>query len=66
MENHAKGGRGKNPHSSRTGNVSAPESASGQSQQVKSGQSANQNPDQPNADTLMNRGFFKRSGRKLL
>jgi len=66
MENHAKGGRVKNPHSSRTGNVSASEGASGQSQQVKSGQSANQNPDQPNADTLMNRGFFKRSGRKLL
>jgi len=66
MENHAKGERVKNPHSSRTGNVSAAEGASGQSQQVKSGQSGQQNPDQPNADALINRGFFKRSGRKLL
>ena len=66
MENQEKGGRVKNPLSSRNGNGSVPGGSTGQSQQVKSGHSGSQKPDQPNADTLMNRGFIKRSGRKLL
>lgn len=66
MENQEEGGKIKDPLSSRNGKSSVPGGASGQSQQAKSAGAGNQRPDQPNADTSINRAFFKRSGRKLL